>query len=398
MTVGEDLGKVHAIDIDAGRVRVSIDGFKPLAFESVVEIESGIEFPVTLRYERLFGYYRLCSSLCHDEDYCGLVINEVAVRPPSSSRDEGDKRSQRYRGAVGAYRRRGSDHEGKQREPSRGRESGAESRGEGGQRHHGNNHEHRSRSGLFRGEPSNRTRRYTSYAALNAHRRTEIDVVTGEIGIVEPHERHAVDPQSKKVRKAFFHETVTNAGVEEEEGLSGLAAVEEKEEVRVQTGAAAEENQPEVDSPQEQEEQMMVATSDALVLSLGDVVNPTDEQGYEDDSGQLGEWAIDPMETEVLEADSGEAFVTSLEELALVADGEDDETKKKQDVEKGRRGKNVALAGASSEKRIANMVSTPRKRSAPKSTQTEEADNPKNRELDKGGNGGPKPPKPKGNK
>lgn len=64
------------MDVDGGRVRVTLDGFKPLCFETEVEIGDGEEVTVTLWYERLFGYCRLCFSLCHDASHCGPVVSE----------------------------------------------------------------------------------------------------------------------------------------------------------------------------------------------------------------------------------------------------------------------------------------------------------------------------------
>ncbi|KAG2280856.1 hypothetical protein Bca52824_052076 [Brassica carinata] len=64
------------VDLVQNRVQVVIDAFKELCFEST------IDFKVSLRYEKLFGYCKLCASLCHKEEhderarsYNGVVIN-----------------------------------------------------------------------------------------------------------------------------------------------------------------------------------------------------------------------------------------------------------------------------------------------------------------------------------
>lgn len=68
-TIGGAIGEVKEVDIDSGMVKVVING-KPLCFETSVEFHSGEEIPITLRYERLFGFCRKCFSLCHDEKEC----------------------------------------------------------------------------------------------------------------------------------------------------------------------------------------------------------------------------------------------------------------------------------------------------------------------------------------
>lgn len=52
--VGEVLGQVHGeVDLMEGRVRVELDGFKPLVFSMDVNFDEGVELVVNLRYERL---------------------------------------------------------------------------------------------------------------------------------------------------------------------------------------------------------------------------------------------------------------------------------------------------------------------------------------------------------
>lgn len=70
-SIGNDLGEVMEVDLDTGRIRVRIDGFQNLCFETTVDLRGGEfyegeELTVSLRYEKLFGYCRTCFSLCHD--------------------------------------------------------------------------------------------------------------------------------------------------------------------------------------------------------------------------------------------------------------------------------------------------------------------------------------------
>ncbi|ESQ51095.1 hypothetical protein EUTSA_v10022993mg [Eutrema salsugineum] len=69
-SIGKALGKVEAVNLNEGKIQVTIDGLKPLCFETLVEFHSGEETTVFLRYERLFGYCRQCFSLWHDYQRC----------------------------------------------------------------------------------------------------------------------------------------------------------------------------------------------------------------------------------------------------------------------------------------------------------------------------------------
>ncbi|CAA7030822.1 unnamed protein product [Microthlaspi erraticum] len=72
-SIGEALGEVLEVDIDVGQVKVCLEGYKPLVFETTVEFHSGEETMVNLRYERLFGYCRECFSLCHGVLQCPIL-------------------------------------------------------------------------------------------------------------------------------------------------------------------------------------------------------------------------------------------------------------------------------------------------------------------------------------
>lgn len=76
-SVGDAIGKVFGpVDIIGGRVRVEIDGFKPLIFSVTVDFEEGVEITVKLRYERLFGFCRECFSLTHEKLRCPSLVKE----------------------------------------------------------------------------------------------------------------------------------------------------------------------------------------------------------------------------------------------------------------------------------------------------------------------------------
>ncbi|CAA7019581.1 unnamed protein product [Microthlaspi erraticum] len=100
-SIGEALGEVLEVDIDEGRVKVCLDRYKPLTFETTVEFHSGEETLVALRYERLFGYCRECFSLCHDVSQCPTLRRAREERETQRRRDEKpDGGAMSYKGVV----------------------------------------------------------------------------------------------------------------------------------------------------------------------------------------------------------------------------------------------------------------------------------------------------------
>ncbi|CAA7035416.1 unnamed protein product [Microthlaspi erraticum] len=95
-SIGEAIGEVIEVDIDGGRVRVCLEGYKPLIFETTVEFYGGEETVVTLRYERLFGVCRECSSLCHD-------VPQV-IRRAREERESQKRREEKPDGGAMSYK------------------------------------------------------------------------------------------------------------------------------------------------------------------------------------------------------------------------------------------------------------------------------------------------------
>lgn len=54
------------------RVRVSINGLKPLVKETIVEFDTGEESRITLEYERLENHCSICLLLSHSNEHCGI--------------------------------------------------------------------------------------------------------------------------------------------------------------------------------------------------------------------------------------------------------------------------------------------------------------------------------------
>ncbi|RID75544.1 hypothetical protein BRARA_B02584 [Brassica rapa] len=106
-SIGDAIGETTDVDLDYGKMRVVLDGFKELTLETTVEFKGGEfydeeEVPVSLKYEKLFGFCKLCFSLCHDEDHCPL--NPKSPEKKKDNREElagrGEDRARSYRGVV----------------------------------------------------------------------------------------------------------------------------------------------------------------------------------------------------------------------------------------------------------------------------------------------------------
>lgn len=69
-TIGEELKPVENFDVDRGRVRVQINGLKPLEMKMDISLPSGEIKQVDLEYEKLERHCFACYSLSHEADDC----------------------------------------------------------------------------------------------------------------------------------------------------------------------------------------------------------------------------------------------------------------------------------------------------------------------------------------
>ena len=115
-SIGDAIGRTVDVDLDHSRVQVVVDAFKELCFETTVDFTGGEfyeveEAPVSLCYEKLFGYCQVCVSLCHKDEVCLLVAknNKKSPEKKREGRDgngtwyEGgkhDDRARSYKGVV----------------------------------------------------------------------------------------------------------------------------------------------------------------------------------------------------------------------------------------------------------------------------------------------------------
>ncbi|XP_009114830.1 uncharacterized protein LOC103840106 [Brassica rapa] len=115
-SIGGALGRVVAVDVVHNRVQVVVDAFKELCFETTVDFKGGEfydseEAAVSLRYEKLFGFCKLCGSLCHKEELCPLDVKNSKSSPERrretregaggwSDGKQHDDRARSYKGVV----------------------------------------------------------------------------------------------------------------------------------------------------------------------------------------------------------------------------------------------------------------------------------------------------------
>ncbi|KAG2246641.1 hypothetical protein Bca52824_086269 [Brassica carinata] len=74
-SIGDAIGRTVAIDTDHSRFQVVVDTFKELCLETTMDFKGGEfyegeEALISLRYEKLFGYCKICYSLCHKDEIC----------------------------------------------------------------------------------------------------------------------------------------------------------------------------------------------------------------------------------------------------------------------------------------------------------------------------------------
>lgn len=85
-SIGGALGRVVDVDVVHNRVQVVVDAFKELCFETTMDFKGGEfydgeEVAVSLRNENLFGFCKLCGSLCHKEELCPFDEKNLKQSP-----------------------------------------------------------------------------------------------------------------------------------------------------------------------------------------------------------------------------------------------------------------------------------------------------------------------------
>ncbi|CAE6073737.1 unnamed protein product [Arabidopsis arenosa] len=266
--IGKGLGHVddkeEAVDLQKGRVQVTINGLKPLCFETEIEFSNGEATLVKLRYEQLHGYCELCFILCHESSYCMQSREKTQPRykEPLGEKEE-DKKSLSYRGAVISDHKKGSGHEGKLKgifqENSQGEKRYKEDqRFNNGYQHGGK----KPRADGYYGEGSSRYGRNQSHVQYNDNRERKVyarvekrqpGIQNEVVGSVEAQ----VNLPPTQVRKSLFQ----GSG---EEGREGKAAVNTADPGKVtRNGLNAAEN-PAVGLEEKSTHEVVIAEDQAI--------------------------------------------------------------------------------------------------------------------------------------
>lgn len=114
--IGNAIGKTIEVDLEQMRVLVVVDAFQELCFETTVDFKggefyNGKEAPISLRFEKLYGYCETCGSLCHKDDNCPLtdgISNKGSERKQELREGNGgsheevqhDDRARSFKGVV----------------------------------------------------------------------------------------------------------------------------------------------------------------------------------------------------------------------------------------------------------------------------------------------------------
>lgn len=69
---GSSLGVVRAVDESMARLQVTITTDEPLRFRKKTQLPTGELVWVSLRYEKLFRWCKICHRICHEQDSCPL--------------------------------------------------------------------------------------------------------------------------------------------------------------------------------------------------------------------------------------------------------------------------------------------------------------------------------------
>lgn len=115
-SIADSVGKLELSEVTPTyfRMRVAVNGLKPLVMKTIVEFADGSEIEATLVYEKLQNFCKSCHMLDHVRDDCPLFHREEARRT------DGDLRPRRAFGSHSSFdSRRLEDPEGDRTSRSR---------------------------------------------------------------------------------------------------------------------------------------------------------------------------------------------------------------------------------------------------------------------------------------
>lgn len=113
--IGSELGLVVTKEVNKGRIRVLINGLRPLEKRLEISLPSGEIKEVEVEYEQLDKHCFSCSSLSHDQDHCPsrsskaeapMDINQMRTLEKLADRRRTNTKAVRYDDRPGSYQQR----------------------------------------------------------------------------------------------------------------------------------------------------------------------------------------------------------------------------------------------------------------------------------------------------
>lgn len=108
--IGQELGHLesHELTKTSAKVRVLLDGFKPLVKQSIIKFDSGEETTITLVYERLENHCFRCFSLFHLKRNCPIPTRESPETDINNRGGEDSDNTVRETPSRGPYQKHSS--------------------------------------------------------------------------------------------------------------------------------------------------------------------------------------------------------------------------------------------------------------------------------------------------
>lgn len=105
--IGREIGSFEKLELTraSAKVRVLVDGLKPLIKHSIVEFDTGEEAHISLEYERLENHCSICYSLLHLKHDCSLTSTEGLVPLATNNKEGGLGPATRQTNLTSAYPR-----------------------------------------------------------------------------------------------------------------------------------------------------------------------------------------------------------------------------------------------------------------------------------------------------
>ncbi|KAL0712346.1 hypothetical protein Bca4012_019324 [Brassica carinata] len=398
-SVGQAIGRVLGeVDVLGGRVRVEVDGFKPLIFTMAIEFEEGVEVTVSLRYEKLFGYCRECFRMTHDKTRCPSLHQEITreegvmegnavfgatatsykaavanISEPVGERIDGERNGGKpaqfqssrdgnkgkgiIREKPGPYRQEGSYHAYRERLP-RGNGEGSSFRG----RQYG--YPGRRYGGQYQGVQRSRNDAGEGRLHVDNPEKLMLDAFKGlnrSSNEGDKKKGNMVESETvSKARKALLFDE--SSGVDDNKESDGVVVKALSKETGVIEGVQVQRDPEGVmtDATHLEDKEAYQALDEANLMVEGVILSDS-ELMVDDEFDDTQEW--EEGEIELMEEE-----VDAEQEVAVDEQGETDPVKGEEDLEKGKQAKKkmtrpgaLALGVSTKSRLVQNLISLKKK-------------------------------------